>query len=122
MSLKGESAGAAVSLYSATNYLLFRAYEAAKQLQEVKHARVALLVVDDQTPDRFEYGWINWNDPRFFQGDQSWQEFLKRQRHQYPTLESDLRPTLHSVNAVWIVKLSSGYKYDREYEIVIRGA
>jgi len=56
MSLKGESAGAAVSPYSATNYLLFRAYEAAKQLQEVKHARVALLVVDDQTPDRFEYG------------------------------------------------------------------
>ena len=121
MSLKGESAAKAVSPYSATNYLLFRGYEAAKQLQKVKHARVALLVVDAVTGFRFEYGWIDWNDPRFFPGDQSWQEFLKRKRHRYSLLESDLRPTLNSVNAVWIVELSSGYKYDRKYEISIRG-
>lgn len=118
MSLKGESEAIAVSPYTAANYLLFRAYEAAKQFQEAKRPRIVLLVVDAVTSFRFEYDWIDWNDPQFFESDQGWQAFLERQRPEYPGLDTDLRQTLQTV-AVRIVKLSPGYKYDLEYEIGI---
>lgn len=112
MSLKGKSEATAVSTYTGNNYLVFRAYQVAKQLQKVEHPRIVLLVVDEATEFRFIYEWIDWNNPRFFEGNQDWQAFLRRERPKYPGLDGDLRKTLLSVDAAWIVKLSSGYKYD----------
>lgn len=118
MSFKGESAGRFVSMHTANNHLLFRAYEAAKQLEEAKQPRIVLLVVDAATGFRFKYDWIDWNNPRFFEGeDQGWQAFLKDQRQDYPEIDADLQKTLLSVDAVWIVELSSGYQCDLIHEV-----
>lgn len=117
-SLRGP-AGRWVSPYVAANYLLFRAYEAAKQLVRTAAPRVALLVIDDQTWHAFQpqldQNWIDWCEPRFFDGDRQWTEFLDRQRARYPDLEHDLRPALRAVAEIWIVRLSYPFDYNREH-------
>lgn len=125
-SLSDQPAVASVSPYVAANYLLFRTYEAAKQLQQAACGRVAVVAVDDQTWYRFDRQlrdhWINWADPRFFNGDNAWERFLEQKRTQYPQLDTDLRSTLRSVNALWILRLLYGYEYSREFEINTSGA
>jgi hypothetical protein len=122
-SLAGQPSGRSVSPYVAANYLLFRAYEAAKQLQRMTCDRIAMLVVHDQTWYRFELplrsNWIDWANPKFFPGDDAWKEFLARQQTRYPELAAGLQPALRSLNAVWILRLSYGYQYDCEVEVRI---
>ena len=119
-SLAGYSAAGSVSPYDAANYLLFRVYEAAKQLQRIACHRVAVLVVEELTWFRFEAqlsdGWIDWVNPKFFAGH-AWGGFVARQHTRYPNLLDDLRPALGSLDAVWILRQSEGYQYHREYEV-----
>lgn len=124
-SLAGQAAGGPVSPYDAANYLLFRVYEAAKQLQRSAYNRIAVVVVEALTWWRFQiplkYGWINWANPSFFFGH-TWEGFLSRQRTRYPDLLDDLQPALHSLNAVWILKQSESYQYHRELEVSLKRA
>lgn len=52
--IAGEAAGGPVSAYSGINYLLFRVYEAAKQLAGINSRRIAVVIVEDLTWWRFE--------------------------------------------------------------------
>lgn len=119
-SLTSQSAGGPVSPYDAANYLLFRVYEAAKQLQQIARDRIAVVVVEELTWFRFELqlsdGWIDWANPRFFSGH-AWEGFLARQRSRYPNLLDDLRPALQGLNAVWILRQAEGYQYHREFNV-----
>ncbi len=120
-SLKGEPAGRWASHYVAANYLLFRTYEAAKQLQHTPHGRIALVVVEDRTWTRFRLPlkWIRWHDPRFFEGDPDWEKFLKSYR---PAIDADLGSAIRDLNAIWILRHSYGYEYACELKIDIRHA
>lgn len=124
-SLAGQPAGGPVSPYDAANYLLFRVYEAAKQLQRSAYDRTAIVVVEELTWFRFELqlraGWIDWAHPRFFSGH-AWEPFLARQRTRYPNLLDDLQPALRGLNAVWILKRSAGYQYHLEVEVPLNRA
>ena len=124
-SLAGQPAGGPVSPHDAANYLLFRVYEAAKQLQRSAYNRVAVVVVEALTWFRFQiqlkHGWINWANPSFL-SSHTWEGFLARQRTRYPSLPDDLHPALQSLNAVWIVKQSEGYRYHRELEVSLKRA
>ena len=125
-SLAGQRAVGPVSPYAAANYLLFRAYEAAKQLQVSPYNRIAVLVVHGLTWDRFDLqlrdGWIDWVRPSFFPGDRVWQGFLECQQRRYPNIAADLQPALADLNAIWILKMLSDYQYNREFEVRIRAA
>lgn len=118
-SLANQSAVASVSPYDAANYLLFRVYEAAKQLQRSTSERIAIVVVEDLTWFRFKLqlndGWINWDNPQFFSGH-DWGGFLERQRIRYPDIANDLQPGLKSLNAVWILRQSKGFQYHIEFQ------
>jgi len=63
-------------LCGAVNYVLFRAYEAAKQLQRVEGHRIVLYVVDDLTWHKIQVqlknGWVDWSNPRFFDASERW--------------------------------------------------
>ena len=119
-SLAEGAAGGAVSAYDPVNYLLFRAYEAAKQLQRHTSDHIAILVINELTWYRFDMQlrdrWINWSNPEFFAGH-DWPRFMEFQRNRYPDLATDLRPTLRGLSAVWIFKQTSDFQYIREYEI-----
>lgn len=123
-SLRGRSAARSSSPYAAANYLLFRAYEAAKQLKRTALRRIAVLVVHEQTWYRFDLqlkqDWIDWCNPAFFQGDPQWEEFLKERRERYPQLEGEMRQALRDLDAIWILRLSDPWEYARVFEIDMR--
>jgi hypothetical protein len=125
-SLADRSAVTCVSPYAAANYLLFRAYEAGKQLAHRSGGRIAIVVVADETWWRFDVqlrnAWIDWASPQFLGGDQGWAEFLRRQRPRYPDLRADVRAVIAGLDAVWILRRSAGYRYYLEHEILIRSA
>jgi hypothetical protein len=125
-SLAGQSALRFPSLHGAANYLLFRVYEAAKQLQRGARDRIAVVVVEELTWPMFRSqltnSWIDWANPKFFSSGQVWEEFMACQRTRYPDLPNDLQPTLRSLNAVWMLKQSADYQYHREFEFPLNRA
>jgi hypothetical protein len=114
-----------LDLYGAINYLVFRAYEAAKQLQRGNVPRRAvLLVVNETTWHRFdmqlEGEWIKWNAPAFYtNASPVWSTFLNGQRGDYPNIEADLGPAIADLEELWILKLAYGFALSTEYRIPI---
>ncbi|MDH4086574.1 MAG: hypothetical protein OEV27_01995 [Nitrospira sp.] len=113
--LKGfsrEEAYSRPSLDLAANYLLYRVYQSAKQLQRsAASARIALVVIDD-TDGTFERllkgGWIDWANPTFMD---VYDPFIEGEREKNPNLDTELKVILGSINDVWILKRSSGNQF-----------
>jgi hypothetical protein len=114
--------GGSVSPYAAINYLLFRVYEAARQLARFQGRRVAVVMVGDINWYRFDFQlrnhWIDWSNPSFLSADPTWEEFLRRQEHRYPGIRTDLAFAMREIDAVWIMNRLEGYVYRLEYEIL----
>jgi len=123
-SVAGQPAGGPVSPYAAINYLLFRAYEAAKQLAEVNGERIAIVIVEDLTWWRFEsqlkHSWIDWKNPHFVGDDSGWGQFMREQQRRYSELPDGVPLALRQIDAVWIVKQSWGFEFNVEYAIAMR--
>jgi len=113
--------GGAVSAYSGINYLLFRVFEAAKQLAQFDGHRVAVAVIDDLTWWRFERPlenhWIDWENPTFLGHDAAWGMFTKEQEGRYPNLKAELSSVVGGIDAAWILRRSYGYEYHLEHEL-----
>jgi hypothetical protein len=122
-SLAGQVVVDPVSPYTAVNYLLFRVYEAAKQLAGVKEGRRGAVVVNEVTWWRFAVQlrneWIDWTNPRFLGGEPDWKQFLVMQQRTYAELPTDLCPTLSKNDAVWIVRQLEDYEYRLEHEMAL---
>lgn len=119
-SIAGEPAGGSVSAYAPINYLLFRVYEAAKQLGQVTRRRIAVVIIEDLTWWRFELqlqnNWLDWNHPKFLAAETDWEEFLKQQ-NRYPALLSELASVVAGLDAVWIVSQSSAFQFELKYQV-----
>ncbi len=122
-----QPTGRWASPYSPANFLLFRAYEATKQLQQIDCRRIAVLVILDATWGNFRLAlsdnWINWHNPAFFDdGDKKWQEFLekKRRRKRYAQVNSDLQLALRDLHEIWILRFSYTFNYAREFRLDMR--
>lgn len=124
--IAGKQAASVVSPYAAINYLLFRAYEGAKQLAKVNGGRVVTVIVDDITWDRFqmqlEHGWIDWSKPQFIGEHTGWQTFLAEQRRRHDGLPGELATVLQGVDAVWILRQSSRFEFSVAYKYAMHGA
>lgn len=121
-SLRGQSAVRWTSPAAAVNYLLFRAYESAKQLQVSECGRIAILVIEELSWRDFqrqlEGGWIDWANPSFLGHDPEWENFLNSQRSRYPQLRSELASVLQSLDAIWVAQRRDGFEYQQETVIV----
>ncbi|MCH7499396.1 MAG: hypothetical protein IH886_05220 [Nitrospinae bacterium] len=117
MGLGGTIETQRYSPYVASNYLLFKVYEAAKQLE--KHQdngqKVVTIIIDSSTCHRFQIqlkdDWINWwENPKFF-NDLSWTEFIQGQKIKanHPKLESELGEVLKKLSSILILE-SNGFK------------
>jgi hypothetical protein len=117
-------AATSVSPYAAINYLLFRVYEAAKQLVLVNRNRIAVVIVEDLTWWRFavqlEEGWIDWSAPRFIGQDSDWGVFLTEQLQRYPELTSEMPSVLAQIDKIWIIRQSHGFQHHLEHELSVR--
>ena len=122
-SLAGLPAGRWLSPYSSMNYLVFRAYEAAVQLQRSSHRRAAAVVLSDW--ERFEMqltgGWVNWADPHFMEQDK---ELLPALQARYPDLVSKTAPrdALSQIDDLYLLRRANGYEYHLERTFRYRGA
>ena len=122
-SLSGRGGARTSSPYVASDFFLFKAYEAAKQLQGCAKTRIAFLVINEMAWDFLKIPlrnkWIQWKSPGFFNKDPEWQNFLQQQKKKrYPDIEKDLSVTLGSLAKLWIVKMEDGFQYSvicREY-------
>lgn len=125
-SLAQEPSGGPVSAYASINYLLFRVYEAARQLAGFRGRRIAVAIIDDPTWWRFNLqlrkGWLDWTNPEFLNYDAPSETFLQRQEERYPALRTELPSIVGSIDAVWVLRKSHGYEYHLEYELNTRNA
>jgi hypothetical protein len=102
-SISDGPSGRAISPYAAINFMLFRIYEAAKQLAHFNGRRIAVVVIGDDRAYRFDFqlrgSWIDWSNPTFLAADRTWENFLARQeRENYPDIRTDVGPTLRAID------------------------
>lgn len=119
-SISGQPETMMLSPYFAANYLLYRAYEAAKQLQLATNpSRIAVIVVDGVTWFTFERqlkdGWIDWKNPAFLTTDDP---FIEAERKKNPNLDVELKTIIGSISGVWIVTRYAGNVYTRQFELL----
>ena len=124
--IAGESATESVSPYAASNYLLFKAFEASKQFANTSGRRICVVVVDDLAWWRFDCvvanDWIDWSAPSFLQADESWTQFLEAQVQKHPNLHTDLRKQIDSLDEIWLLRRGFGYEYHRVRNLLPHGA
>jgi Holliday junction resolvase-like predicted endonuclease len=118
-SINGVGKGRAVSPQTAANFLLFKAYTAGKQLNLIPHSRICIIVINTQTWHRFGFvlrnEWIDWGTPKLFKADSGWGKFLESQKSKYPNMDKDFQEIIKSMDEIWIMKLSEGFQYSKEY-------
>ncbi|MDI6711614.1 MAG: hypothetical protein QMD96_00085 [Anaerosomatales bacterium] len=117
--VNGQPKGWCASPYDAANYPLYRAYEAARQLQRVSNARrIAVLVIDGLSWSNFDVqlleGWIDWLSPSFHDTD-SWRAFAATQGSKYPRSSKELAAALQSVDAVWVLRWDCRHVLSEEF-------
>jgi hypothetical protein len=83
-SMSGNPEAYSVSPYQAINYLLYRVFQAARQLAVANSHKTAVIVIDGMTWWRFdlqvEENWIDWKRRNFISPDEDWNEFLSFQK------------------------------------------
>lgn len=118
-SIQGVGKGRAISIPVAANWILFKVYTAANQIQKLPKSLYALLVIDDLTWPRFRFvlenNYIFWKSPRFDNADPAWSRFLAEQKKHYPDIENDMARTLRILTGLWILKMEGGFHYSKQF-------
>lgn len=123
-SLAGRHSGQSASSYDAANYLLFRVYEAARQLGKTPGMKVAVVAINDLAWDHFELQlrerWIDWSAPKLYDScsgaSPDWEMFMRSQ-DQHPRLHEDLAETLDVLDEVWVFHVLGDLRYERELAV-----
>ena len=125
-SLTGQDAGGPVSPQAAANFVLFKTYDAAKQLQKlvVAVSLRSLWMRRHGGGSRCSLGEIGLAGlilGSFLMtvgaGKDSWPGKLLNAPARYSTIATDLQPVLQRLDAIWILRRLDGYQYHLEVEI-----
>lgn len=117
-----NGAGAdSLSLSSPLDYLLCRTYEAARKLDGADATRIAVLILGDYSAFdlQLKEGWINWDKPRLFRGDQDIQPFLNTFFQKYPDLEEDMGSRFKSLQQIWILQDTRDFGLERKFSFLL---
>lgn len=96
-------------VYSPVDYLIYRVYEAAKQLDGSKDQKVIVIVLDEyQTyfERPLKEGWIDWRNPKFLRQDQDIDPFLDEKYAKNPNLDDDVKKHISKVHQIWFYSAS----------------
>lgn len=118
--MAGQRAGGAVSVYQPINYLLFRAYEAARQLASSSGKKNVVIVIDEIAwTSRFDMQvrnrWIDWKRPHFIQPDDAFNSFLSGQRAAGPS-ETDLYDAISAIDKIMIFRQDYAFQFKLELD------
>jgi Holliday junction resolvase-like predicted endonuclease len=105
--------------FCGANYILFRIYEAAKQLQELRQEfkkKIVVIVISNlewpflELPIKDNY--IDWMSPTIVSECSEWKDFYDEVIiKKYPQIENDLQATVRSLDQVWIIKEESYFDF-----------
>jgi Holliday junction resolvase-like predicted endonuclease len=105
--------------FCGANYILFRTYEAAKQLQKLRNEleiKLVIIVISNlewpflQIPIKDNF--IDWMSPTFLNECTEWEDFYNKIIiKEYPQIENDLQSTIQSLNQLWIIKEESYFNF-----------
>lgn len=110
-------------LYGSINFVVFRIYEAAKQLQPTaKEGRGVAFVIDNQTLHTVEMQltnkWIDWSAAKLYDNaSQKSKEFMDEQRKKYPNLDQELAAVIRELEGITFVKLVHGFRFEPLFEV-----
>jgi hypothetical protein len=117
----GYPAGRAASLSQPINYLLFRVYEAARQLKGAHGIRNVVIVIDEICWYRFDMqlrqNWIDWARPQFINSDDMWNQFLSLQQRRYPELRYELADTIREIDSLLIFQQNYAFEFRLQIEL-----
>ncbi len=114
-----------LGVYSPIDYLIFRVYEAARQLQSASTHRIAVVVLSDYNLSYkipLSEGWVDWANPSFLKRDPEIQDFLDRQYTKNPDLDADLKTFITGLNEIWIMRYKSKFGLHLEHCIQVSRA
>jgi len=110
----GVSVGS-IPVYSPVDYMLYRIYEAARQLKKVPNRKIVVVILTDfdtYYKHPIEEGWIDWKAPRFLQRDEDIAVFLDAKYMENPALDDDMRRDISQMDEIWF--------FDKERALTIR--
>jgi len=96
-----------MAVYSPLDYLIYRLYEAAQQLQGFGGMRIAVAIIDEYERSfkiPFDESWIYWDNPSFFRKEADIEPFLRKKLAENPNLEDDLKASFTKIDQIWICK------------------
>ena len=122
--MQNGPSGGAISLSEPINYLLFRVYEAARQLRRASGQKTAIVVIDEIGWHRFDmqlkHDWIDWTTPQFLRHVCEWERLLSLQKQ--PTgLPANLGATIRELDRLQIFRQDHAFEFRLEKEITFDG-
>jgi len=118
-SFSNPTAGS-MGMYSPIDYLLFRLYEAARQLEGAHVKRIAVAIVSDYDVSYkipLSEKWIDWTSPAFLKRDPEILNFLAAQYVKSPGLDSELKTFITGLSEIWILRYQGSFQLQREHRI-----
>jgi hypothetical protein len=114
----GNAIGGSWSVYDGYNFILFKAYEAAKQLLNCDKERLGFIIISNIAWDFVEVPikdkWF-YNRPFIFSGSASseWNDFLrdKKKENKFSNIESDLDKIIGQIKELWIIEEENYLNY-----------
>jgi hypothetical protein len=118
--MQNGPSGGAISLPEPVNYLLFRVYEAARQLRQATGKRTAIVVIDEIGWHRFDmqlkHDWIDWTNPQFLGHSCEWERLLSLQKQ--PTgLPAILGATIRELDRLQIFRQDHAFEFQLAKEV-----
>jgi hypothetical protein len=105
-----------LSVYSPVDYLVFRIFEAAKQLSRFPGPKIVVAVLQEYDVSYaipLKESWIDWKNPAFIRKDGDIEKFLGEKYALLPNLDDELKRCISQVDQIWFYELSHGLTLTR---------
>jgi hypothetical protein len=109
--MSGEAISGGLNHYDGYNFILFKAYEAAKQLSNFKGDRYVFIVISNLAwgflDIAIEDNWLQQYPSKFTDlASSKWKDFLskKKKKGKYQNIEADINKVLNQIKELWIIK------------------
>lgn len=107
------------SFYSPIDYLRFRLFQSAKQLERSPNRRIAVAIIEDSAlsshPLLSEYQL--WTRPKLFLEDDDIIPLIEKEKKEIPDLESEIARKIQDLDEIWIFCVGNNFDIHRMHVI-----
>ena len=113
-----------ISVYSPIDYMLFRVFEAARQLAFSGSPIVVVLILaeyDTYFVIPISEHWIDWRNPKFFRKEVDIEDFLIKKYASNPDLDHEMKHHISRIDQIWFYDISHRLGMRRRQIDEVRG-